>query len=124
MLLYITIGFFDSVGGGEGKVFRSAFGAVGEGCDPTVIPTLRTAAMLCEDSLYTETVVVQPPSQTDIGRLLLHRPLPPPPPKIPIKQTDGRSELIYKIDLSFQSTPLSMLQFYVFLHLLHNFCYV
>jgi hypothetical protein len=54
---------------------------VGEGCDLTVIPTLWTAAMLCGDGLYTETVVVQPPSQTDTGRLLLHWPLPPPPPK-------------------------------------------
>ncbi len=66
-------------GGGEGKVFISAFGAVGEGCDPTVIPTLRTAAMLCEDDLYTKTMVVQPLSQIDTDRLLLHRPLPPPP---------------------------------------------
>jgi len=44
--LYITAGSFGSRGG-EGKVFISAYGAVGEGCDPTVIPSLRTAAMLC-----------------------------------------------------------------------------
>jgi hypothetical protein len=50
MLLYITAGFFGS-GGGEGKVFISAFGAVGEGCDPTVIPSLQTAAMLCGDQV-------------------------------------------------------------------------
>jgi len=37
------------------------------------------------------------PSQIDIGRLLLHQPFPPPAPKTPVKQTDGRSELIYKI---------------------------
>jgi hypothetical protein len=49
-------------GGGVGKVFISASSAVGEGCDPTVIPTLRTATMLCGNGLYTETVVVQPPS--------------------------------------------------------------
>jgi len=61
---------------------------VGEGCDPIVIPTLRTIAMLCEDDLYTKTVVVQPPSQTDTGRPLLRRPLPPPPPKTPVRQTD------------------------------------
>jgi hypothetical protein len=30
-------------------VFISASGAVGEGCDPTVIPFLRTVAMLCGD---------------------------------------------------------------------------
>jgi len=82
---------------GGGKVFISAFGAVGEGCDPTVIPTFRIAAMLCGDDLYTETVVGQPPSQIDTGRPLFHRPLPPPPPKTPVRQTDGRSELIYKI---------------------------
>jgi len=96
-LLYITVGFFGSGGLGEGKVFISAFGAVGEGCDSIVIPTLRTAAMLCGNGLYTETVVVQPPSQTDTGRSLLHRPLPPPPPKTPVRLTDRRSELIYKI---------------------------
>jgi len=44
--LYITAGSFGS-GGGEGKVFISASGAVGEGCDPTVIPSFQTAAMLC-----------------------------------------------------------------------------
>ncbi len=86
MLLYITVGSFGS--GGEGKVFISAFGAVGEGCDPIVIPTLRTATMLCGDGLYTETVMVQPLSQTDTGRPLLHRPLPPPPPKTLILLTD------------------------------------
>jgi len=37
--------------GGEGKVFISAFGAVGKGCDPTVIPSLRTAAMFCGDQV-------------------------------------------------------------------------
>jgi len=47
-LLYITDVSFGS-GGEEGKVFISAFGAVGEGCDLTVIPSLRTAAMLCGD---------------------------------------------------------------------------
>jgi hypothetical protein len=70
--------------GGEGKVFISASGVVGEGCDPTVIPTFRTVAMLCEDGLYTETMVVQPPSQTNTSHPLLHWPLPPPPPKTPI----------------------------------------
>jgi len=73
---------------------------MGEGCNPTVIPILRTAVMLCEDDLYTETVIVQPPSQTDTGRPVFHRPLPPPPPK-PLSQTDRqtneRSELIYMI---------------------------
>jgi hypothetical protein len=49
-LFYITADSFGS-GGGEGKVFISAFGAVGEGCDPTVIPSLRMAAMLCEDQV-------------------------------------------------------------------------
>jgi hypothetical protein len=87
-LLYITAGSFDS--GGEGKVFISASNAVGEGCDPTVIPSLRTAAMLCGDQVLVvhlagaETVVVQPSSQTDIGRPLLHQPLLPPPPKTPV----------------------------------------
>jgi hypothetical protein len=47
MLFYIIAGFFGS--GGEGKVFISASDAVGEGCDPTVIPSLRTVAMLCGD---------------------------------------------------------------------------
>jgi hypothetical protein len=107
--LYITTGSFGSGGGGGGGGFFykadfawgfiSASGAVGEGCNPTVIPTLRTATMLCGDGLYTQTVVVQPPSQIDIDRPLFHRPLPPPPPKPPLdRQTDGRSELIYKID--------------------------
>jgi len=50
MLLYITIGSFDS-GGGEGKVFISISDAVGEGYDPIVIPSLRTAAMLCGDQV-------------------------------------------------------------------------
>jgi hypothetical protein len=85
-LLYITVSSFGSGGGGgEGKVFISVSGAVREGCDPTVIPTFRTAAMVCGNGLYTETVVVQPPSQTDTGRPLLHRPLPPPPPKTPVE---------------------------------------
>jgi hypothetical protein len=57
MFFYITAGSFSSRerggGGGEGKVFKTATGAVGEGCDPTVIPTLHMAAMLCEDGLYT-----------------------------------------------------------------------
>jgi len=63
---------------------------VGEGCDPTVIPSFRTAAMLCRDQV----LVCTPgrcgnrggptPSQTDTGRPLLHRPLPPPPPKTPV----------------------------------------
>jgi len=47
-VLYITAGYFGS-GGGKGKVFISAFGAVGEGCDVTVIPSLKTVAMLCGD---------------------------------------------------------------------------
>jgi len=81
--------------GGERKVFISASGAVGEGCDPTVIPTLQTVAMLCGDGLYTKTVVVQPLSQTNTGRPLLHKPLPPPPPKTPVRLTDVRNELIY-----------------------------
>jgi len=93
-LFYITAGSFGS-GGGKGKVFIFASGAVGEGCDPTVILTLRTATMFCGDGLYTETMVVQPPSQTDTGRPLLHRPLPPPPPKTSVRQTDRCSELIY-----------------------------
>jgi hypothetical protein len=92
MLLYIIAGSFGSGGGGgEGKVFISASSAVGEGCDPTVIPTLRTATMFCGDGLYMEIVVIQPPSQTDTNRPLLHRPLPPPPPKTPVKQTDRRT---------------------------------
>jgi hypothetical protein len=48
-----------------GKVFLSASGAMGEGCDPIIILTFRTAAMFCGNGLYTETMVVQPPSQTD-----------------------------------------------------------
>jgi hypothetical protein len=56
--------------------------------------------MFCGDGLYTETVVVQPPSHTDTDHPLLHQPLPPPPPKTPVRQTDGRSELIYMIVLS------------------------
>jgi len=38
-------------GRGEGKVFISASSAVGEGCDPTIFPSLRTAAMLCGDQV-------------------------------------------------------------------------
>jgi hypothetical protein len=37
--------------GGEGKVFISASSAVGKGCNPTVIPSLRTATMLCGDQV-------------------------------------------------------------------------
>jgi hypothetical protein len=48
-VLDITVGSFGS--GGEGKVFISASGVVGEGCDPTVIPSLPTAAMLCGDQV-------------------------------------------------------------------------
>jgi len=44
-LLYLTVGSFGS--GGGGKVFISASGVMGEGCDPIVIPSLRTTAMLC-----------------------------------------------------------------------------
>ncbi len=84
-------------GGGGAKVFKTTNGAVGEGCDLTVIPTLQMVAMLCGDGLYTEIVVVQLPSQTDIGRPLLHQPLPPSPPKTPVRLTDKRNELIYKI---------------------------
>jgi len=92
-LLYITADSFDSEGG-EGKVFISASGAMGEGCDLTVIPTFWTAAMLCEDGLYTKTMVVQPASQIDTGRPLLHRPLPPPPPKTPVRQTDRQTDVM------------------------------
>ncbi len=48
--MYITVGSFSS-GGGEGKVFISASSVVGEGCDPIVILSLRTAAMLCGDQV-------------------------------------------------------------------------
>jgi len=41
--LYITVGSFGR--GGERKVFISASDVVGEGCDPIVIPTLRTAGV-------------------------------------------------------------------------------
>jgi len=37
--------------GGEGKGFISAFGAMGGGCDPTVIPSLQMAVMLCGDQV-------------------------------------------------------------------------
>jgi hypothetical protein len=119
-LLYVTAGSFGSGGGGgEGKVFISASGAVGKGCEPTVIHTFRMAAMLCGDSLYTETVVVQPPSQTDTGRSLLHRPLPPPPPKTPVRQTDRqtdkrtdeRNEFIYVITFFFINNYLPLLPY-------------
>ncbi len=61
--LYITTSSFGS-GGGEGKVFISAFGAVGEGCDPTVIPFLRTAAMLCGDQVLSPAASPASPSPT------------------------------------------------------------
>jgi hypothetical protein len=95
--LYITAGSFGS--GGGGKVFISASGAVGEGCDPTVIPTFRTIAMFCGDSLYTKTVMVQPPSQIDTGPAASPAsPAPPPPnPRALEGQATERSELIYKI---------------------------
>jgi len=76
--------------GGEGKVFISASGAVGEGCNPTVIPSLRTTAMFCGDQVLVctpgrcENRGGPTPSQTDTGRPLLHQPLPPPPPKTPV----------------------------------------
>jgi hypothetical protein len=50
-LLYIIAGSFSSEGGGEGKVFISASGAMGEGCDLTVIPSLQMDAMLCGDQV-------------------------------------------------------------------------
>jgi len=87
-LLYIIVGSFGS-GGKEGKVFIFASGAMGEGCDSTVIPSLRTAAMLCGDQVLVCTLGRcenrggPTPSQTDTGHLLLHWPLPPPPPKTP-----------------------------------------
>jgi hypothetical protein len=71
---------------------------MGEGCDPTIIPTLRTAVMLCEDGLYTKTVMVQPRHRlTPVTRYFtgLSLSLPPKPPSD--KQTDGHSELIYMI---------------------------
>jgi hypothetical protein len=62
MFFYITAGSFSSRerggGGGGGKVFLSPTGAGGGGCEPTVIPTLWMAAMLCGDGLYTKTVMV------------------------------------------------------------------
>jgi len=52
MLLYITASSFGSgVWGAKGKVFISTSGAMGEGCDLTVIPSLWTAAMLYEDQV-------------------------------------------------------------------------
>jgi len=97
-LLYITTGSFGSGVGGEGKVFIFTSGAVGEGCDLTVIPSLRTAVMFCGDQV----LVCTPgrcgnhdgptPSQTDTGRPLLHRPLPPPSPKTPV--TDRLTDLL------------------------------
>jgi hypothetical protein len=90
-LLYITAGSFGS--GGEGKVFISASGVVGEVCDPTVIPSLRTVAMLCGDQVLVvhlagaETVVV---ARCFTGLSLPH------PPK-PSSKTDILTELIYMI---------------------------
>ncbi len=93
MLLYITIGSFGS-GEGEGKVFISVSSAVGEGCDPTVILSLRMAAMLCGDQ-----VLVCTPSRcenrggTPIARCFTGLSLPHPPK--PPSQTEGLTELIY-----------------------------
>ncbi len=85
MFLYITAGSFGSGGGGlKGKVFISASGAVGEGCDPTIIPPLRMAAMLCGDQVL---VCTPGRCRNRDGHPLLHQPLPPPPPK-PSSQTD------------------------------------
>jgi len=50
MLPYITINSF-GMGGGEGKVFISISGAVGEGYDLIVIPSFQTAAMFCGDQV-------------------------------------------------------------------------
>jgi len=95
MFLYIIVGSFGSGGEGEGKVFIFIFDAVEEGCDPTIIPTLQTAAMLCEDGLYIKTMMVQPRHRlTPIVRCFIDRSLPHPPKP---RQTDGCSELIYKI---------------------------
>jgi hypothetical protein len=77
--LYITAGSFGI--GGRGKVFISTFGAVGEGCDLTVIPFLRTATMLCGDQVL---VCTPGRCRNRGGRPLLHRPLLPPPPKTPV----------------------------------------
>jgi hypothetical protein len=37
--------------GGKGKVFIFASGTMGKGCDPTVLFSLRTVAMLCGDQV-------------------------------------------------------------------------
>jgi hypothetical protein len=84
-LLYITVGSFSN-GGGE-KVCISASSAVGEGCDPTVIPSFRTAAMLCGDQVL---VCTHGRGENRGGRSLLHWPLPPSPLKTPV--TDGRTD--------------------------------
>jgi len=98
-LLYITVASFDSGrGGGEGFYIRLWCGGRGMWSDRHSYPS--DSCKLCGDDLYMKTMVVQPSSQTNTGRPLLHRPFPPPPPKNPRqtdRQMDERNELIYKI---------------------------
>jgi hypothetical protein len=87
-LLYITVASFGSGGGGEGKVFISASGAVGEGCDPTVIPTLQTAASFVETICTWKPWWSNPRHRlTPVARYFTDLSLPHPP-KTPVRQTD------------------------------------
>jgi hypothetical protein len=77
-------------GRGAGKVFIFAYGAMGKKCDSIVIPTLQTAAMLCEDSLYMKIVMVQPRHRlTPVARCFTDLSLPNPL-KTPSKPPSNR----------------------------------
>jgi len=95
-LLYITVNSFGS-GGGRGRfLYPPLVRWERDVIRPSFLPFGPLWCFVEIKSWFVhlagETVVVQPPSQTDIGRPLLHRPLPPPPPKTPI--TDGLTDLL------------------------------
>jgi hypothetical protein len=100
-LLYITAGSFGSGGEGEGRgrfLYPPLVRWERDVIRPSFLPFgwLRCFTEIRSWFVHlagAETVVVQPPSQTDTGHSLLHRPFPPPPLKTPV--IDKRSELIY-----------------------------
>jgi hypothetical protein len=103
MLLYITVGSFGN-GGRRGRfLYPPLVRWERDAIRPSFFRFGRLRCFVEIRSWFVhlagaETMVVQPPSQTDTGRLLLHRPLPPPPPKTPITNWQTYWINIYDID--------------------------
>jgi len=99
-LFYIIAGSFGS-GGGRGRfLYPPLVRWERDAIRPSFLPFGRLRCFVEIRSWFVhladaETMVVQPSSQTDTGRPLLHRPLSPPPPKTPV--TNWQTYWIYNV---------------------------